>query len=70
MTFSTILTAAQIEAYFANIAALDLRFANEARKFWSAQTVNQLKALRHQAWNSNDRDQYVLAGSFLKEMGA
>ena len=62
--WSTVLTAAELDAYHSSTAALDQSFATKQKEFYEAQTVGSLSALMHQAWLCNDGDGYQLARSY------
>lgn len=58
-----------LEARFALTASLDPRFARAERAFYQGRTVNDLKALAHQAWLCCEGDAYQLARSYLALKG-
>lgn len=60
-----VLTAEQIEEHHSRTAELDPSFATGSRRFWESRTENELAALVHQAWLTNDGDQYQMARSYL-----
>lgn len=60
------LTAEELEAHYKLTESLDPAFARQDRAFWESRTRNQLSALRHQAWMTNDRDQYCMAQTYLE----
>lgn len=62
--WTEILTADQIDAQFAQTAALDPRFAREQRKFYETRTAIECGALAHQAWLCCDADAFQIASSF------
>ena len=63
--WTRVLTASEIADQFDLAASLDPSFAVQSRAFWSAQTAEQLLALKCQAWDCNDADQYQMASSYL-----
>lgn len=63
MNWTTILTPTQLADHYDAVAALDPRFAAGQRSFYEAQTQEQLSALAHQAWLTNEPTAYVLARS-------
>ncbi len=62
--WSTIMTPAQIDAYFTRFPQYQALMSRE-RAVWEARTVDQLKAARGEAWNCNDGERFMLARSFL-----
>lgn len=64
------LTAAELEARYALTASLDPAFARREREFYERCTVNDLRALRTQAWNATQPDAYQLAQTYLARAGA
>jgi hypothetical protein len=67
--WNTILTAAELNAYYALTASLDLRFAKDERTFYESRTPAQLQVLAAQAWDCCDPTGYQMARSYnsLKE---
>lgn len=62
--WNTMLTADELDAHWERVAGLDAAFAARARAFWESRTPNQLDALAHQAWLTNDSEQNMLARSY------
>lgn len=69
MNWTAILTPAQLADHYDAIAAIDARFADGQRSFYEAQTQEQLAALAHQAWLTNEQTVYVLARSHAQHRG-
>jgi hypothetical protein len=65
MNWNTILTEQQMAQYWADCAKLDPRFAWVAKTFWETRTEGQLQSERNGAWNTNDRETYVITSSYL-----
>ena len=63
--WNTILTPAQIEEHFDRMSKLDAAFAANSRTYWPTRTAAQLNVIRVGAWDSNNREDYVLANSYL-----
>jgi hypothetical protein len=63
--WSTLLSAAGIEADFALAASLDPAFAGASRTFWATRSAGELRVLRDGAWLANDPDTYQMARSLL-----
>lgn len=68
--WTTVLTAAELDAYHSSTATLDPNFAAKQKQFYEAQSVGSLSALMHQSWLCNEADGYQLARSYkaLKEV--
>lgn len=62
--WNTTLTADELDARWARMAALDAAFSAQARSFWESRTPAQLDALAHQAWLTNDDEQHMVARSY------
>jgi hypothetical protein len=62
--WNTILTADELDARWARMAALDAAFAARAKDFWKSRTPAQLDALADQAWLTSDDEQHMVARSY------
>lgn len=60
-----ILTVEELDALYALTAKIDPSFARQDREWWESRSIAQLSALKHQAWLTNDADQFQRAGSYL-----
>jgi 5-methylcytosine-specific restriction endonuclease McrBC GTP-binding regulatory subunit McrB len=63
-----VLSQDELDELHETTASLDPSFAAASRRFWESRTENELSALVHQAWLSNDGDQYQLARSYRARM--
>jgi hypothetical protein len=65
--WTKVLSAAELDARYAEVAKLDMSFASKQRAFYEGRTKKQLEVLVAQAWNCNDSDGYQLARSHLDQ---
>ncbi len=63
--WSHTMSRAELEAHYALTASLDPSFAKGERAFYESRTVNQLRALAAQAWNSCEPTPYQMAQTYL-----
>lgn len=63
--WNTVLTATQLEAYYAELARRDALYARSTRDFWETRLIGELRTLVWGAWAANDRTSYVLARSYI-----
>lgn len=68
--WTTLLTAADLDARYALTASLDPAFARREREFYESRSANQLRALRTQAWNCSEGDAYQLAQTYLARVAS
>lgn len=66
--WNTIATGAELAAYHTLTASLDPAFAARETEFYKTRTASQLRVLAAQAWDSNQRDGYVLARSYRAQL--
>jgi hypothetical protein len=59
-----VLSEEELDDLYETTASIDPSFAAASRRFWETRTENELSALIHQAWLTNDGDQYQLARSY------
>lgn len=61
-----ILTAAELEAYYALAAKIDPSHAARRRAFYESRTRVELDTLAYGAWMANDSDGYQMAKTYAE----